>query len=259
VLKNIIDYKKLETQQKSEKFSISDIERLASKARPVRDMRKALQLTRMGIIAELKYRSPSKGILRVNFDPISLAYDYQKGGAAAISVLGDSHFFGGGPFMVAQVAGDERINTPILFKDFICSPYQVFEARASGADALLLIARILTLPELQELLALTHDLGMTALIETFDLDDIAKATDAGANLIGINNRDLRTFKVDFSRTAALVKKINSNALIISESGISEREEILMMEEIGFHAALIGESLLKAADPAEKIRQLLVVK
>lgn len=255
MLSDIVTYKQLETREKASRLPLARVEQQAAQARPARNLRNALIDTEMTIIAEAKYRSPSKGILRAHFDPLALASSYQDAGAAAISILGDSRFFGGGPFVVAQVAQDSRIHVPVLFKDFICSPYQVFEARATGADAVLLIVRILTPSQLGELLDLSRNLGMTALVETFDADDIHIACDVGADVIGINNRDLNNFEVNFARTSELVRILGKDVLAVSESGISNQRDMLQMKELGFHAALIGEAILTADDPSKKIRQL----
>lgn len=255
MLHDIVEYKKNEVREKAASFSLAQLESRAARARPVRNFADALRQPYPSIIAEVKYRSPSKGILRSDFDPLGLAYAYQLGGARAISVLADSRFFGGGPFVVAQVANDARVTLPVMYKDFIVSEYQVLEARAMGADAVLIIARIIDQARLASLLQLATALGMDVLVETFDENDIALALACGAAIVGINNRDLNTFQTDYARSERLFSHLPAHVISVSESGISSRADLLAMEAIGFDSALIGEAILQAPHPAAMIRQL----
>lgn len=255
MLSEIVKYKKAEVNEKIASFSIDALEQRAAQARPVRNFRMVLQQPNLSIIAEVKYRSPSKGILRADFDPVSLALSYQAGGARAISVLADSRFFGGGAFVVRQVANDTRIQLPVMYKDFIISEYQILEARAAGADAVLIIARIISNQKLSALLKLAARLGMDALVETFDENDIEMALTCGASIIGINNRDLNSFETDFNRTERLFQLLPEHVVAVTESGICSYQDMLTMAAIGFDSALIGETIIKAKLPALMIKQL----
>ncbi|MBJ7311274.1 indole-3-glycerol phosphate synthase TrpC [Rugamonas sp. CCM 8940] len=255
MLHDIVEYKRIEVREKIASFSIAQLELRAAQARPVREFGAALRRPGASIIAEVKYRSPSKGILRSDFDPATLAHAYQLGGARAISVLADSRFFGGGPFVVGQIANDAGVALPVMYKDFIVSEYQILEARAVGADAVLIIARIISEQTLAALLKLAAALGMEVLVETFDENDIDMALACGAAIVGINNRDLDTFKTDFARTERLFRRLPDGVVSISESGIASHQDMLAMAAIGFDGALIGETILQAQHPTAMIRQL----
>jgi indole-3-glycerol phosphate synthase len=229
--------------------------RLPSARRP-RDFGTALQKGGVSLIAEVKPKSPSHGTFERAAQPVRLALEYQTAGASAISVLADHEFFGGGPELVERVANDATVTCPILYKDFIVDPRQVLEARTCGADAVLLIARAVEVSILEQLVAYTHELGMEALVETFDLADIAAAVRAGARVIGINNRDLETFQVDLCRSIRLAAEIPSEVLKVSESGIRTRQDVLRLEDAGFDAILVGESLLVSPDPSRSIAELI---
>lgn len=216
------------------------------------------RLTR--IIAEIKKASPSKGVMRPDLRPADLACAYQEGGAAAISVLTEHHFFQGELEFLTQVRGCCAL--PLLRKDFILDPYQLYEARAYGADAALLIVALLQLvtngaPEerLRELMALCAKLELEPLVEVHVEAELEVALRADARLIGINNRDLHTFQTDLEVTLRLLREIPPEKLVISESGIRDRADILRLEEAGVAAFLIGESLVRAEDPAAKLREL----
>lgn len=256
MLHDIVEYKKIEVREKIASFGIAQLELRAAQARPVRRFSASLLQPELSIIAEVKYRSPSKGILRSDFNPALLAHSYQLGGARAISVLADSRFFGGGPFVVGQVANDARVTQPVMYKDFIVSTYQILEARAVGADAVLIIARIISEQTLASLLELAAVLGMETLVETFDENDIDMAVACGASIVGINNRDLNSFKTDFARTERLHRRLPDGVLSVTESGIGSREDMLTMAAIGFDSALIGETILRAEHPAAMIRYLI---
>lgn len=212
------------------------------------------------IIAEIKKASPSKGMLRPDLQPTDLARTYQEGGAAAISVLTERHFFLGALEFLTQIRG--CCSLPLLRKDFILDPYQLYEARAYGADAALLIVALLQLcpqgaPEeqLKELVALCAELGIEPLIEVHSLAELEVALLADSPLIGINNRNLTTFQTDLEVTLRLLREIPPGKLVISESGIQDRADILRLEEAGVTAFLIGETLVRVADPAAKLREL----
>ena len=208
---------------------------------------------RPAVIAEIKRRSPSKGDLAVDLDPAALAAAYQSGGATAISVLTDSEFFGGSPDDVAAVRGASDL--PVLRKDFTVEGRDVADARSMGADAVLLIVAALTPGEVYRLRALAEGLGLSALIEVHDEAELKVAIDAGADLIGVNQRDLRTFEVDPTRAVRLADLIPKGIVKVAESGISGPDQIDALAAAGYDAVLVGESLVTAADPAQALRNL----
>jgi len=216
---------------------------------------KALKKTgSVTVISEVKHRSPSKGVLRENFDPAAIALAYQSAGAAALSVLTDGPFFGGSEeaLRVARRAS----SLPILRKDFTLEEYHVLEARLMGADAILLIAAILSVAEIRRLSELAGSLGLDALVEIHDEAEAEKAEEAGAPLVGINNRDLKTFSVDLKTTERLARRFAGKAVLVSESGIQKHEDLLYLRTLGVDAALVGESLMREDDVAVALRKLL---
>jgi indole-3-glycerol phosphate synthase len=208
----------------------------------------------MSLIAEVKRRSPSKGLLAEAVDPVAQAGLYADGGASAISVLADSTYFGGSLEDLRRVR--DAVSIPVLCKDFILTPYQVYEARAAGADLMLLIVAALEDAELVELSDLAVSLGMTPLVEVHDQHDLARAVAAGASLIGINNRDLSDFSVDLLTTEYLAPLVPDDATLVSESGIATREDVERVARAGARAVLVGETLMRSTDPAATIRELL---
>jgi len=207
----------------------------------------------VAIIAEAKKASPSKGVIRPDFDPVAIARSYLSGGAQALSVLTDVDFFQGSLAYIPAVRA--AVNLPVLRKDFIIDPLQIREARAYGADAILLIAAILETSQIQDYQALALELGMDALVEVHDEAEVEKAVAAGSRLIGVNNRDLRDFSMDLNTTFRLQKMIPAGIPLVSESGIRDHHDILRLAEHGVQAALVGETLMRAADPAEALRVL----
>ena len=222
---------------------------------PALDFPAALQGEGISLIAEVKKASPSKGLLREDFRPTELAAIYSGNGAAAISVITDGHFLGEPAHLTAVKETGASGSAPVLRKDFLFDPYQVYEARAIGADTYLLIVDILSPSQLAELIHLGSELGMTPLVETHDADEIATAVEARAQVIGINNRDLHTFVTDLATTESLAPLIPSDRVIVSESGISTPEDLARLEPFGIHAVLVGEALVTAADTAGKVRSL----
>lgn len=222
---------------------------------PALDFPAALRAEHISLIAEVKKASPSKGLLREDFQPTELAATYSGNGAAAISVITDGHFLGEPGHLTAVKESGASGSAPVLRKDFLFDPYQVYEARAIGADTYLLIVDILSPSLLAELIHLGSELGMTPLVETHDADEIATAVAAGAEVIGINNRDLHTFVTDLATTEALAPLIPSDKVIVSESGISTQEDLARLEPFGINAVLVGEALVTAADTAAKVRSL----
>jgi indole-3-glycerol phosphate synthase len=240
---------------KEQRKSVSDVAIVAraKDAPPPRDFVTALHTRRPAIIAEIKRASPSKGDILPNLDPQAVAREYQTCGAAAISVLTDSHFKG---TLDDLRAVREAVDLPLLRKDFIFHPYQIYEARAAGADCILLIVAMLKEGELRSLAALTREVKMAALIEVHNPEEFALASRIGAELIGINNRDLHTFVTDIAVTEKLLANYKGDALIVAESGISAPEDIRRLDAAGARAFLIGESLLRDGNPAGKLPELL---
>jgi indole-3-glycerol phosphate synthase len=206
------------------------------------------------VIAEVKKASPSKGVIRANFVPAALGQAYRDAGAHAISVLTDTPFFQGS--LDHLVAVREAVDLPILRKDFHVDPYQLWEARAAGADAVLLIVAALLPPELTDLLHLCRELTLTALVEVHTRQELETALASGARLLGINNRDLKSFEVSLDTTFALVPFIPAEAVLVSESGISQPEDVARLASAGVDALLVGEGLLRHTDVGEALRRLL---
>ena len=227
----------------------------ALSAPPVRSFADALRAAPPpALIAEVKKASPSKGIIREDFDPVEIGRIYAANGAACLSVLTDEPYFQGHlSYLTAVRAAVEK---PVLRKDFIIDAYQLLEARAAGADAVLLIAAALKDTDLGDLLCDTHELGMDAIVEVHDVDDIREAVGCGARLIGVNNRDLHTFRTTIQTTIDLMKKIPAECLVISESGINHRADVERLRDAGVHAILIGEALMREADISAKMHELL---
>lgn len=207
------------------------------------------------LIAEVKKASPSRGLLCPDFNPRRLARTYVDNGAAAVSVLTDDHFQGEPRHLSAIKETGAALPAPVLRKDFIFDPWQVYESRVMGADAFLLIAAILAPSQLAELLALGREVGMTALVEVHTPAEIQTALDAGAAIIGINNRDLRTFQTDLAVTEQLAPQIPRDKVIVSESGIFTREHLQRLARLGVNAVLVGEALVTAPDIAAQVREL----
>ena len=257
ILRQIVEVKAREVERLKRTVPTLELERRAERQRPPLNMAGALTGAEMRIIAEIKRRSPAKGDLRTDLDAAALAADYIRGGAAAISVLTNADHFGGSVDDLATVAefahGRE---VPVLRKEFIFDPYQVLEARAYGADAILLIVAMLDPEELSSLKELAEGRWMQVLVEVHDEAELEVALGVGAEIIGINNRDLRTFVTDLATTERLADRVPPGKLVVAESGIHGREDLHRLAAAGAHAALIGESLVVSADPAAKLGSLL---
>ena len=222
---------------------------------PALDFAAALRGPGISLIAEVKKASPSKGLLREDFRPTELAATYHQNGAAAISVITDGHFLGEPAHLTAVKESGASGDAPVLRKDFLFDPYQVYEARAIGADTFLLIVDILSATQLAQLIGLGKSLGMTPLVETHDAGQIATAVACGAEVIGINNRDLHTFVTDLATTETLAPLVPKDRVIVSESGISTPQDLARLEPFGVNAVLVGEALVTADDTAAKVRSL----
>ena len=221
---------------------------------PPRDFRAALERAPgIAIIAEVKKASPSAGVLKGDFMPVPIARAYERGGADAISVLTDEPYFQGRLEYLTLIGGS--VSVPVLQKDFILDAYQVVEARAAGADAVLLIAEILSEAELPALVRETHSLNMQALVELYDRANLPRALASGADLIGVNNRDLRTFVTRFEHTLELAADVPADCCLVSESGIRTADDLKRLRAAGVKAVLVGETLMRAADPAAALRAL----
>jgi indole-3-glycerol phosphate synthase len=254
ILERIVASKRQEIAERRVRLPAKELERRLDSAPPVRDYRTALlHKGGIGIIAEVKKASPSAGVLRVDFDPVAIAISYAEHGADALSVLTDGPFFQGDLAHLTAIRA--AVPSPVLRKDFVLDPYQVLEARVAGADAVLLIAEILADTALRRLLRETHALGMQALVELYDRDNLARVVDSGALLIGINNRDLRTFETRLEHTLELAPHIPADRVLVSESGIKTRQDIERLRGAGVRAVLIGETFMRSADAGAKLREL----
>ncbi len=256
-LDEIVDRTRASLQERKLRTPLAVLERMA-KGRPAAfDLASALSGRGVALIAEVKRASPSRGLIRDGFDPLEQARTYVANGAAAISVLTEEAFFRGSLGDLTAMAdglGAER--RPLLRKDFIVDSYQVVESRAHGADSLLLIAAILPPPLLQELLDLGHALGMRCLVEVHDEAELDAVFRSDARIIGINNRDLRTFEVDLATFERLRPLIPAGRLVVAESGIRERGDVERLARCGADAVLVGEALMRSPDPGAKVRELL---
>jgi indole-3-glycerol phosphate synthase len=234
---------------------LAEWERQAAELQPHRrDFRGALLKHTPAIIAEIKKASPSKGLLSANFDPAGLAREYQAGGAAALSVLTDQHFFQGS--LANLHSARESVALPVLRKDFTLDEYHIIEAAAHGADAILLIVAILDARRIRALRELAARYGMSALVEAHDEAEVAVALEGGADIIGVNNRDLKTFNVNLETSLRLAERIPSGVVKVSESGIHSAADVDRLRAAGFEAFLVGEHLMKSASPARALRALL---
>jgi len=245
------------TQEVAKRKAAAPIERLKENLpETVRNFSKALLSSGLSIIAEIKKASPSRGVIREDFDFMKIAGIYETGGVSAISVLTEEKYFQGSLPIMKQISSVAKV--PVLRKDFILDEYQIYEARVNGADALLLISAILQKETLAHLLELTHSLGMSALVEVHDPEDTEKALSVGAKIIGINNRDLRTFKTDLKVTSEIKKLIPQKGhIVVSESGINTREDALALKELRVDAILVGEALMREEDISSKLKEFLV--
>lgn len=253
ILAEIIQQKAQEVESLREHALVLE-QQAYERRHPPRPFMQALRSAEIGIIAEIKKASPSRGLLAKEFHPARLAAAYERGGAASLSVLTDHQYFQGSlhDLEVARAAA----TIPVLRKDFTIDRVQIFQAAAHGADAILLIAAILSVEELRNFRELATALGMAALVEIHNQDELAKAADSGAELIGINNRDLQTFEVSLDTSLRLSYLMPSDVLRVSESGIHTRADIDLLREAGFHAFLVGESLMRSQDPARVLGELL---
>jgi indole-3-glycerol phosphate synthase len=257
ILNRILAVKAVEIGQAQAQCPLAEMRARAGTAPPARDFAGALRARIAGgnpaVIAEIKKASPSKGVLREDFDPPAIAASYEAGGAACLSVLTDRQFFQGAPEYLA--AARAACTLPALRKDFIVDPYQVFESRAMGADCILLVVAALDLAQLRDLEAVALGLGMAVLVEVHDAAELDLALRLQTPLIGINNRNLRTFEVSLETTLGLLPRIPAERLVITESGILSRADVSTMRAGKVNAFLVGEALMRAPDPGAALREL----
>lgn len=254
-LKEICEYKRFEVQGAKDSLPPRKLIKELDKIAPPLKFADSLSAARdIAVIAEIKRASPSKGIFRENFNPQDLAVLYEQAGAHAVSVITDSRFFMGEPGYISIVKN--TINLPVLRKDFIIDEYQIYESRYLGADAVLLIAAVLDDKQLKGFYAAARELGMDCLVEVHSEGELYRVLETGAELVGINNRDLHTFKTDLSTTLELAGKVPPDRFLISESGISTRDDVEILKRAGVRGILIGEALVRADDIRKKLGSLL---
>lgn len=255
ILSKILEEKKREIDRAEKRVSLDELKEKAKHISVKSTFKKFISRKgHINLIAEIKKSSPSKGVIRADFDPIKIALTYQVHGASAISVLTDERFFDGKLEYLKAVK--ENVTIPVLRKDFIIDEYQIYESAVNGADAILLITHILTREELARYYATAKELGMDVLVETHNEEDIQKAISSNAAIIGINNRNLDTFEVDLANTARLARLIPEGKIIVSESGIETYEQIMYLKSIGVNAVLIGETFMRSENIGEKVRELM---
>ena len=258
VLARICDDKRRDLEQRQTARPLERLEASAAAAPPVRGFAEALRRRHAageyGLIAEIKKASPSKGLIRADFDPPGLAQAYAAGGAACLSVLTDEPYFQGRDQYL--VAARVAVRLPVLRKDFMLDPYQVVEARALGADCVLVILAAVDDATAADLIATAHRLGMDALVEVHDDDELDRALALDGDLIGINNRNLKTLDVDLATTERLAPRVTDGRLVVGESGLYGPEDLARMAQVGVNTFLVGESLMRQADVATATRQLL---
>lgn len=255
ILDDIIAYKKEELAGTKRSAPFADVKSKAADAGATRGFGKALSTdSDIRLIAEVKKASPSKGVIREDFDPVAIAREYEKSGASCLSVLTEKKFFQGDLAYLGLIR--EMVRLPLLRKDFIIDEYQIFEARAAGADAILLIAACLDRQQMQDYLGTATGLGLDVLVESHTYQELDRSLHAGALIVGINNRDLQTFTVSLQTTIDLLKDIPDDRTVVSESGIRTREDVVMLRESGVDAILVGESLMREKDIGKKVKELL---
>lgn len=261
ILQTIIETKREEVARERQRCGDARMKELAEAADRPRDFFAAIAGGGAGgvrLIAEIKKSSPSAGLIRPDFDPVAIARSYEAAGAAALSVLTDRTYFGGELAFIEAVKKATAL--PVLRKDFLIEAYQVYESRAAGADAILLIAEVLTTGQMAEFLAIAERLGMTSLIEVHDEAQLDGALPllktAGRAILGINNRDLRVQRTDLATTARLAKGVPAGTVLVSESGIGSRADVEAVRQAGATGILVGESLLREADIGRKVRELM---
>jgi len=257
ILKQILIRKAEEVTERASRLGLRELSAQAADLEPTRGFQAAIErrvdLHQAAVIAEVKKASPSKGLLRAEFDPSAIAQSYETGGATCLSVLTDRDFFQGDDAYLK--AARMACSLPVLRKDFMIDPYQVYETRVMGGDCLLLIVSALGDTMLLELCILAMELGLDVLMEVHDQQELERALQTPAKLIGINNRNLRTFETDLQTSLSLNLQIPSDRIVVTESGIHQQEDVAIMQDAGIHTFLIGEAFMRAPDPGEKLAEL----
>lgn len=264
MLEKIVARKRIEVAKAKSNTPLQTLQLRCAQLEPPRNFFAAVVKDRermsTRVIAEIKRKSPSAGVIRQDFDPVRIAKQYADAGASALSVLTDEEFFGGHLGYIQQVR--EAVPLPVLRKDFIVDEYQVWESRAANADAVLLIAEVIPEAELLDMMILARELRMTTLVEAHDVESLLRVKrhigfpHAGYSLLGINNRDLKTMQTDLSHTIRMLEMIEDKRVLVSESGIKSAEDLKKLRQNGVHIVLVGESLLKQDDPGRALRELL---
>ena len=260
LLAKIVESKREELAEERARLPLKELKARLRNTDPPRDFYKAIAHPEAGcinVIAEIKKRSPLKGVLIEDLKVDELSKRYEDAGASAISVITEKKFFSGSPDYITEAKGVTRL--PVLRKDFLFDEYHIYEARYIGADAVLLITAILDQSALSDFIELSSGLGMHTLVEIHNERELEKALKAGAEIIGINNRDLTTFKVDINTTLRVIKEVPEGKVVVSESGIDSRDDVKMLAGAGVHAVLVGEAIVTAKDVGEKIRELVEIK
>jgi indole-3-glycerol phosphate synthase len=257
MLEQLLESARAGVERRREQRPLSELESALPRGREGRPFDEALTRPGLSVIAEFKRRSPSAGEIRPGATPAEIAGAYEAGGAAALSVLTDEEHFGGSYEDLR--AAREACELPILQKDFVVDPYQLYEATANGADAILLIVAALSDEDLSSLFETAGDLDLDAVVEVHDEQELERALNVDADVIGINNRNLDDFSVDVKRTFELITDVPAGKTVVSESGIADRETLEELERVGVDAVLIGEALMRADDPEAKVRELSTVE
>ncbi|WP_018249149.1 indole-3-glycerol phosphate synthase TrpC [Orenia marismortui] len=254
ILDKIVNHKKVEVEKQKQEESLDDLKRIIKGRDNTKNFKVALKDQGMSLIAELKKASPSKGLIRDDFQVVEIAKEYEQAGARALSVLTDYEFFRGSLNYLSEVR--EAVELPLLRKDFIIDPYQIYQARAYGADAILLIVAILSKEELAKYLSIADDLDLDVLVEVHSRKELNIALEIDTEIIGINNRNLKVFEVDLATTLGLQRLIPDEKVIVSESGIRNRNDIELLSEHRIDGVLVGESLMKSNNITAKVQELI---
>lgn len=257
ILNKILATKAEEIAAAQAKLPLAEVQALAAKQGPARDfvgaIRSKIAAGKAAVIAEIKKASPSKGVIREDFKPAEFAASYEQGGAACLSVLTDEQYFQGSADYLKQARA--ACTLPVLRKDFMIDAYQVYEARAMGADCILLIAAALTLAQMQQLENVAHSLGMAVLVEVHNGEELAQAIQLTTPLLGINNRNLRTFEVTLDTTLGLLDKISADKIVVTESGIFTADDVKLMRDNAVHTFLVGEAFMRQENPGAELAKV----
>lgn len=254
ILENIVERKRLEVEERKQRLSIDTLQTAVAYGTPCISLRKGLlQSKSSGIIAEFKRRSPSKGLINGSADPVEVALSYEQAGASAVSVLTDTQFFGGSDLDLVRVK--EKLSIPVLRKEFIVDPYQVYESKSLGADLVLLIAACLTPSQVEQLSTLARSIGLEVLLELHDEDELDHVCDT-VDFVGINNRSLKTFDVNIERSLRMAERIPPDKPKVAESGMDDPQQVKLFREYGYSAFLIGEHFMKTGDPGKALASFI---